>query len=171
MEFYTVNTDYVNYLRKHEPRIWVNKENGRLRPYVGVVLTVNGNKYYAALSSPKPKHDKMKERLDFIRLEDEKNQLRAVLNLNNIIPVDDSLITKLNVKSIKDDTYRHLLRIELIDIRRKQSIISKKAHIIYTRTTKHRDDPKNKSLVALSYDFLLLEQKLREYLKQKPSKK
>ena len=58
MRLFTVDTNYVNYLRKFESRIWSNEEKGRLRPYVGVVLNVRGNEYYAALTSPKPKHEK-----------------------------------------------------------------------------------------------------------------
>lgn len=46
------------------------------------VFQINDMEYFAPLSSFKPKHEKMKEGLDFIKI------LRyAVINLNNMFPV------------------------------------------------------------------------------------
>ena len=118
MELYTIDTKYINYLKKFQERIWDNEENGRLRPYAGIVLTVGKNNYYVPLSSPKPKHAKMQDRLDFIRLE-HRRQLKGVLNLNNMIPVDESLICKIDINNIDDNFYKNLLNVEMIDIRRK----------------------------------------------------
>jgi len=163
MNLYTIDTKYINYLKKFQERIWVNEENGRLRPYAGIVLTVNNNKYYVPLSSPKPKHVKMCDRLDFIRLE-HKNQLRGVLNLNNMIPVNDSLLKIIDINNITDNFYKNLLSMEIVDIRRKQAVITKNAIIIYNKTTTYKDEPQNKKLVSNCYDFLLLEQKLQDYI-------
>ena len=165
LDFYTIDTDYVNYLKKFEKHMWDNKEKGRIRPYAGVVLTIGEHKYYAPLTSPKPKHEKMKGRIDFVRLEYNK-KLTAVLNLNNMIPVVDSLVTPIRIKSVVDKNYRHLLNAELVDLKRKQGLILKNAKAVYTETTVRRNEPYNKKLVSLSFDFLLLEQKLKEYLKQ-----
>ena len=137
-----------------------------MRPYVGVVLNVGKYKYYAPLSSPKPKHRKMLDRLDFIRLE-HKGKLIAVINLNNIIPVADELVSLIDIKNLTDQRYKDLLNIEMIDIRRKQSVIMKNANSIYNKVTKFKDEPQNSRLVSLCYNFLLLEQKLQEYLEQK----
>ena len=162
MKLYTVDTAYIDYLKIFQPRIWENVENHRLRPYVGVILSIGKLKYYAPLSSPKPKHQKMFDRLDFIRLE-HKGRLVAVINLNNMIPVADELVTKIDIKSLTDMRYKDLLNVEMIDIRRKQAIIVKNANSIYSKVTKFADESRNARLVSLCYDFLLLEQKLQEY--------
>ena len=86
MYLYTIDTDYIEFLAKYQEHIWNNEENQRLRPYVGIVLDIGNFKYYSPLSSPKPKHLHMRDRLDFIRLE-YKGILKGVINLNNIIPV------------------------------------------------------------------------------------
>jgi protein AbiQ len=165
LKLYTIETDYIEHLKKFQSHIWDNEDNNRLRPYVGVVLNVGDHKYYAPLSSPKPKHEKMQDRLDFIRLE-YKGKLIAALNLNNIIPVDDELVTLIDIDKIEDKRYKELLNVEMIDIRRKRAVILKNANSIYNKVTKFGDEPKNARLVSLCYDFILLEQKLHEYLTQ-----
>ena len=163
MELYTVETKYINYLSNFQVHIWDNKENGNLRPYVGIVLNIGDYKYYAPLTSPKPKHNNMPERLDLIRLE-YKKRLIAVINLNNIIPVSDRLISKIDMDNLTDRKYKELLNIEIIQIRRKQSVILKNAKILYNKMTKFRNDSQNAKLVSICYDFHMLEQKLDEYM-------
>ena len=163
MKLYTIETTYIEYLKEFQSHVWENQENNRLRPYVGVVLNIGRHKYYAPLSSPKPKHRNMPDRIDFIRLE-HKGKLIAVINLNNIIPVADELVSLIDIKNLSDQRYKDLLNIEMIDIRRKQTVILKNANSIYNKVTKFGDEPKNARLRSLCYDFLLLEKKLQEYL-------
>jgi len=163
VKLYTIDTAYIDYLKKFQPHIWENAENHRLRPYVGVVLSIGKHKYYAPLSSPKPKHQKMLDRLDFIRLE-HKGALIAVINLNNMIPVADELVTKIDIKNLADMRYKDLLNVEMIDIRRKQAVILRNANSIYNKVTKFANEPRNARLVSLCYNFFLLEQKLQEYI-------
>ena len=163
MKLYTIDTAYIDYLKKFQPHIWENVENNRLRPYVGVVLSIGKHIYYAPLSSPKPKHQKMCDRLDFIRLE-HKGALIAVINLNNMIPVADELVTKIDIKNLADMRYKDLLNVEMIDIRRKQAVILRNANSIYNKVTKFANEPRNARLVSLCYNFFLLEQKLQEYI-------
>ena len=101
MNLYTVCTDYIEFLKMFQSNVWINEENFRLRPYVGVVMELNHCSYFAPLSSPKPKHQSMKDRLDFIRLE-HRGQLRGVVNLNNMIPVKDSIITRLVIEDVAE---------------------------------------------------------------------
>ena len=164
MNLYTVCTDYIEFLKMFQSNVWTNEENFRLRPYVGVVMELSHCSYFAPLSSPKPKHQLMKDRLDFIRLE-HRGHLRGVVNLNNMIPVRNNIITRLVIEDVADHKYKNLLQVEMIDIRRKQKAIEKNAQIIYNKVTRFGDEPQNAKLVAICYDFLLLEQKLDEYLR------
>ena len=63
MKFYNIKDDYIHYLRQFDSKVAENK--GESRPYVGIMLEVNGTKYYAPFSSPKPKHQHMKNTKDF----------------------------------------------------------------------------------------------------------
>ncbi|MFC0308515.1 type III toxin-antitoxin system ToxN/AbiQ family toxin [Gallibacterium trehalosifermentans] len=51
LRLYRVTDRYLNFLRKVEPKIPMNKCNGKERPFVGIVLSINGVKYIAPLSS------------------------------------------------------------------------------------------------------------------------
>ena len=47
--FVTINENYLNYLKSFDKNIR-DKSN---RPYIGIVLKINGKEYFAPLSSPK----------------------------------------------------------------------------------------------------------------------
>ena len=82
MRIYIVKEDYINYLKKFDDNIRDNKNESR--PYIGILLEVNGMNYIAPLASPKEKHKSMKNNIDFFKLE---NGDLGVINLNNMIPV------------------------------------------------------------------------------------
>ena len=91
---YEVCPQYINYLQPYAPHLFHNKKPGQHnnRKYIGVVLEVNGFKYFAPMSSYKPKHDKMNESLDFIKL-----GKYSVINLNNMFPIPDGLYTYIDI--------------------------------------------------------------------------
>ena len=66
--FYTVDPAYCDYLRKTDPRVPYTMDKKSIRPFVGIVLTVNDFHYYAPLTSPKPKHLHMKNQIDFLKI-------------------------------------------------------------------------------------------------------
>ena len=156
---YRVDTKYINYLKRYQKHIWDNDDKGYIRPYVGVIVKVSEYKYYVPLSSPKEKHKKMKNSLDFVKVI-YKNELKAVLNINNIIPVDDSDISLVDIDNEKED-YKDLLNAEMIFIRKNSKLITNNARSIYEKITKYKSE--NLSLAKRCYDFKLLEEKMEEY--------
>lgn len=84
IKIYEVDAKYINYLSQFAPHLFLNKQAGQQneRKYIGVVLYVNGMDYFAPLSSFKPKHNSMRDGIDFIKI---KNY--AVINLNNMFPI------------------------------------------------------------------------------------
>ena len=69
MELYKVDINYCNYLHYYEPKIpYLNNEKEN-RPFVGVVLNVNGKNFFAPLTSPKKKHLEMKDMQDFLKID------------------------------------------------------------------------------------------------------
>lgn len=84
MKIVRVNTDYCDYLRKFDSKVAYNKKEKELRPFIGILFEIEGCEYFAPLSSPKPKHKKMKNTIDFLKIKE--GELGAV-NFNNMIPV------------------------------------------------------------------------------------
>ncbi|NFT08821.1 type III toxin-antitoxin system ToxN/AbiQ family toxin [Clostridium botulinum] len=157
--FYNIDSEYINYLKKYQKHIWNNDDKDHVRPYVGIVVEMNGFNYYAPLSSPKGKHNNMDERLDFIKIED-KTGLKAVINLNNIIPVSKENIFLVDLDN-QDEPYRRLLMLEGNLIRKKKNLIINNAKSIYDKVVKYAHE--NLNLVRICYNFKLLEQKCLEY--------
>lgn len=106
LEFYNVSTEYCDYLRKYDSNVPYTMDNKANRPFIGVVLNINGNSYFAPLTSPKPKHLKMKNQVDFIKINE--GNLGAI-NLNNMIPVNKDNIKKVDFSLIENSEYKNLL--------------------------------------------------------------
>ena len=70
IRFYEINAKYVDYLAPYAPHLFHNSKKGQAnqRKYIGIVFQINDMEYFAPLSSFKPKHEKMKEGLDFIKI-------------------------------------------------------------------------------------------------------
>ncbi len=110
----------------------IHKNN---RSFVGVVVICEKHKYCIPLDHPKEKHYTMKNDIDFSRIYVD-NKLLGVLNFNNMIPVSDRYIQKLNLKILKNDSppekaYKILCSKELDWIQKNQDSIIKKANKLY----------------------------------------
>lgn len=82
-----VDSKYCDYLRQFDEKVAYNKNEKELRPFIGILFEIDTYKYFAPLSSPKPKQKKMKNTVDFFKIKD--GELGAV-NFNNMIPVTES---------------------------------------------------------------------------------
>ena len=97
MKFYNIKDEYINYLKKYDAKVADNKKGKR--PYVGVVLEIDGIKYYTPFTSPKEKHRKMKNTKDFRKI----NQgIYGAINFNNMIPVVESALLLIDIDAIED---------------------------------------------------------------------
>ena len=82
-----VMSDYCDYLRKFDNRVSYNKYEKELRPVIGILFKIDACEYFAPLSSPKEKHKKMKNTVDFFKI---KNGELGAVNFNNMIPVKEN---------------------------------------------------------------------------------
>ncbi len=158
IQLYEINPAYIDYLVPFAPHIFHNKKDNQKhsRKYIGIILTVNNLDYFVPLSSFKDKHSKMQESIDFLKIKH-----FAVLNLNNMFPVPKSERTFLDINKVSDVNYKNLLRKEYRIIKTLESKILKNAKIVYS----HKIQNVNKTpLCKRCNDFLLLEEKAREYL-------
>ena len=159
IELYEVNPRYIDYLVPFATHLFHNKKPGQHneRKYIGIILVVADMKYFAPLSSYKPKHDKMKNSLDFIKIGN-----YAVVNINNMFPVPEGEYTYVNIKEVKNEQYRKLLMAEYRIIKKLQDKIKKNAIELY----KHKMEKDiSTSLAKRCNDFALLEEKCRQYSK------
>ena len=131
--FYMVDSDYCDYLRKSDPCVPYTMDKKSIRPFVGIVFTVNGFQYYAPLTSPKPKHLKMKNQIDFMKI---KNGEWGAINFNNMIPVSESCLKKVEMNITDTDNksdidYKNLLKNQLSWCNSNKEIILKQAEKLY----------------------------------------
>lgn len=161
IEFVRINTDYIDALRKIDGRVQSNSAALKkdTKPFLGILFTLkaNGIKYYAPISSPKPKHLTMPNGSDFHKILDRDGKLLSVINFNNMVPVRDDLCTKIDFSIDKD---RFLLQKEYEFCRDNEEVLKKKAKQLYLRYYKGMLSNREKERTC---DFRLLEEELQRY--------
>lgn len=167
MKIYTIDTKYIDYLRTIDTRVPDQHKKFVNRPYVGIIVTENKKKYFIPLSSPKPKHQTMKNQLDFLKIDGGK---LGVMNINNMIPVPDDAYTEIDIvnlmknQSIATVKYGNLLDQQQKWIDGNENIILAKVHTLYEKYQSCRLPNKIKSR-CLPYSKL--ESGLEKYNTQK----
>lgn len=131
--FYIVNAEYCDYLRKSDLCVPYTMDRKATRPFVGIVFSVNGFHYYAPLTSPKPKHLRMKNQIDFLKINGGK---WGAINFNNMIPVHPSCLKKVEMRILETDSkqdvaYKNLLSNQLSWCNSHREIILKQAQKLY----------------------------------------
>ena len=136
------------------------KEN---RPFVGILFEINDCMYFAHLSSPKPKHLKIKANMEILKLDSGK---LGVINFNNTIPVTKNNIIKIDLNgqyyTKSDKQYNYLLKDQLTWLNRHSDRIYGKSQKLYD---KYINGTLYKSLFERCCNFPLLEEKCLEYNK------
>ena len=110
----------------------IHKSN---RPFVGIVVICGEHKYCVPLDSAKEKHKTQKNDVDFTRIFDG-DKLISVLNFNNMIPIDNKFICKIDLSPNPKDNpaqahYKKLCIKEIEWCRKNQEAIVKKANKLY----------------------------------------
>lgn len=161
ISLYEIDDDYIEYLRNFDNKVLSPKVGNRKysRKYVGILFQDKNVKYFIPLSSYKPEiYDSMFESISLKKIGD-----MAVLRINNMIPIIDSVIHKVNFKNETDIKYKQLLENEYRILKKRESEIRKDSRIVYH----YRLDNNNatKKLYNICCDFKLLEEKAIEYKK------
>ena len=141
---YTVDMKLIrNYHNQGDEHVFsVSPQRGKdNRPFVGVVVICNEKQYCIPLSSPKEKHQTKKNDLDFHRILDAEGKLIGALDFNNMIPVREDVIRKINVKVHSTDApalkhYKNLVVDQIAFCQQNQEIIVVKANKLYRMVRK-----------------------------------
>lgn len=160
MKLYYVDDQYINYLRGFDSKVYINKFGKR--PYVGVVVSINGIDFFAPLTSPKPKHVTMKNSLDFRKINGGK---LGAININYMIPVPKSMLKLVDISSINNTKYKHLLNNQVRFLKSDRIEIEKSARNLLDLATKD-DSVLSQYQINIKKrccDFELLAKKMKEY--------
>jgi len=163
--FYDVDTDYIEYLKSAEKakrgftRVPDVKYENERKMVCGVVLKINGYKYYVPVSSYK----KQQPNNLLIRLEDDTfNQVKGSLRFNYMFPVEDSYITKRDFNQ-ESPGRKEFLRRQWVYCNSITDDIKKMAEDTYHAVVSGKDA----SLINASCDFKLLETAAQNYTPSK----
>ena len=191
MELYEVTVDYVEYLRKFEPKKILSVADGKdKRKFLGVIIQKSGFNYVIPLSSPKYKKDYEIEDYDgehlpndfsFGKYEDRIHLLKKTtvpvvymyeetskgidffgkLQCNNMIPVPIEEIKKVDIDGMTDLAYKSLLQKQIVYLRKNKDVIIKK-HANVVYVNRKQGRMDIGYIKFATPDFELLEQKSKQ---------
>lgn len=158
-----VNSDYCDYLRKYDNKVSYNKFEKELRPFIGILFKIETFEYFAPLSSPKLKHKKMKNTVDFFKI---KNGELGAVNFNNMIPVTKQNYTLIDLNketlTLSELKYQRLLREQLNWLNSNYYQVKNKSFKLYQL---YNSGKLPKNIKSRCCDFKLLEEKCVQYNK------
>lgn len=165
---YNVDLKYNRELANHDDNVISNspqigKEH---RPYIGILVMINDRQYCAPITSAKPKHNTMPKNFDYLKIYDNK-KLISVINFNNMIPVCQSVVQKIDITVHKNDTpqvrnNKLLLAKELDWCQNNSDAIKKNAQKTYNAVIS--GNTKNSNLIKRSCNFKKLEEVLDRWV-------
>ena len=175
---YSVSDTYIEYLRKNFPNVYSNKTDTRVhtRKYIGVVICVEGYRYYIPLSSPKETDYQVagKERVIkksiipimriVVKNSEGKKELKGTLRISHMIPVPETELELYDLEHEPDDTYKDLVHQEIVFIRKNREKIIANANLLYKQKT---ENDITAGYVESALDYKALERKCIEFIKEK----
>lgn len=172
---YNVTDDYIKYLTQFDNKVFDNKIGKRkhMRAYIGVVLEVNGTKYFAPLSSPKPKDYNADGTIRrnpifltrIVTIEKGQPSLKGKILFSNMIPIVDSAVVRYDIANEKDKKYQDLIIKEIDFITKHRVEIYHKANLIYSQKIAEKTLKTVPTYLLHTIDFKLLESKSKNYKK------
>jgi protein AbiQ len=160
LRFYRVESEFCTFLRQADPRIPYVQDGKNTRPFVGILISVNGLDYFAPLTSPKQKHKTMKNQVDFLKIND---GVWGAINLNNMIPIHKDCLNVVDLTIRDTDTaeeiaYKNLLSNQLSWCNSNKEDILKRALKLHRLVITGRAWPE---LLNRCCNFLIDEEKCR----------
>ena len=156
LRIYRISDHYIRFLRGLDKKVQYNK--GNRRPYVGVVLSIGGFRYFVPMESPKENHQNIKSGKHILRLE---SGQYGQLGFNNMVPVHNDALIEYDINAEQDEAYRELLKRQATICNRMKADVLNCAQRTYFDVV----NKKNKFLVGISCDFKALEKACKSYNK------
>ncbi len=170
-----IESDYIEYLKTFEKRIPnIDYGSEHMKPFFAPLFEKDGLVYVTQVTSPKPRHESMKNQIDFIKYYSPKGKLLGAVNLNYMFPVPKESIIPISYANITDyktfkteedkSQYVHFLKMQikiLNDLR-----IDESAVLLYTYCQNKPYD----NVTRRCFRFAMLEQKAHAFPKTEPIK-
>lgn len=158
-----IDENYCDYLREYDSRVMFNSDDKSLRPFIGVVFSVNGLDYFAPLTSPKPNFSSRNNSPIFQKI---MGGTLGAIKLNAMIPVPPQFVKKIDLNHYcltdAELNYQNLLKTQVRWINNNVDKIEQKANRLYATYV-------DKSLAPyfsqFCCNFPLLEEKCREFMR------
>ncbi len=162
-KLYSVNIKYMRNLHNIDDNVpSVSPQIGKQkRPFLGIVVLVNGSKFCIPLTSNSANKNKnfecMRENITLRKIRDKEGKVIAALNLNNMIPVCEDYLTEIDLKIYCTDTkelrrWKKLCIKELNWCRKHQDEIVRLANELYRIYIS--DETFNKRRICLNFPAL-----------------
>lgn len=163
LKLYRISEKYAKYISYQDKKVLKAFETKNKRPFIGIILEINEITYFAPLSSPKKKHENMKNSIDFIKIN---NGRDGVINLNNMIPIPKEQYVEINIKEEiqKDKKYGIILKYQIKWCNENKNQIVNNAKKLYNLIINRKA---NLSLKNRCCNFKVLEIKLNQFIKEK----
>ena len=179
LDLYYINLKYIRDLSNADDNVMsISPQRGKEnRPFLGVITIINNTEYCIPLTSPKDKFRNKKSQIDFIKIWDESKKdsngqpkLIGVLNINNMIPVESTVISKVDLAIHPNDKpevkkNKSLMQKQLSWCRDHSDTIINRANKVYNLVV--NEPEKNKNLTRRSSKFKTLEAILKKRLASK----
>lgn len=138
-KLYKVDMKYIRNLHRLDDKVLsISPQTGKdNRVFIGIIVICGIHKYCIPLSSPKKKHLKMKNSIDFSKIEVE-GKLLGVLNYNLMIPIEEKQLQLVDTTIFKRDRenikyYKKLCEQELKWCQEHSETICNKANVLYKK--------------------------------------
>lgn len=160
LQLFRIDEIYARYVYYQDKNVLKAFDIKNRRPFVGIILKINQFNYFAPLSFPKVKHEKMKNSIDFIKIN---NGRAGVINLNNVVPIPKEQYNKIDIREEiqKDKKYGIILKYQIKWCNENKEQIISKAKILYNLISEKRA---KLSLKDGRCDFKFLEVKLSQFI-------
>lgn len=168
LTFFTVNDDYIDYLREKDNKVLFNKPDNERRPYVGFVLDINNSSYLVPLTSKVRPTNKITTRIPNTFTQKQMSEpdfdtkypkYVGSIKFNCMIPVFDEVITKIDLDKLSETEegrkYTDLLNKEIVFCNNNKDSIVSKALKTYEMCEKNKKY--EAKLIEACCDFKLLE--------------
>ncbi|HOA31389.1 MAG TPA: type III toxin-antitoxin system ToxN/AbiQ family toxin [Clostridia bacterium] len=158
MRIYKIKVDYVKFLYNYDNRVLYAPDKPdsytENRPYVGIVLNINGLNYFAPFERYKPRHEGLTEKL-VIKFPDK----NGLISFNNMIPVPNNVLISFDINK---EPKRDQLIAQYVFCKKNWERIQRKAEQVYKNRTVHQSKP-DEYIRKFCCDFTKIEEGYRDY--------
>ena len=182
LSFVNIDQDYLKYLHENCSEVFYKPIGYDNKPYIGILINEDENKYVIPLSSAKEKHkfwnNVEADRFLIYEISNKKplsknavfkenpdgtvKQIFSVIDLKKMLPIKEGLYTRVDLTtnpqdSVETRNYKNLMNKEFSFCLKILPLIIQKANELYDKQIS------TGKIVNFCCDFKLLEEKSREY--------